>query len=94
MNCVPLAGAGDVPEPAEAAELEAAAGAGGATAGGEVLLGEAWPKPQPPSRSWAGMMAAHLPVLKPQQVEAQSASLVQGPVMNCVPLAETKMETV
>jgi hypothetical protein len=45
------------------------------------------PKPQPPSR-WSAMMApAHFPVLKPQQPEAQAESLVQGPVMNCVPWA-------
>jgi hypothetical protein len=31
------------------------------------------------------MAPAHLPDLKPQQPEAQSASLVQGPVINCFP---------
>src|SRR2546423_784139 len=50
-----------------------------------VSLGCASPNPQPPSRSWAMTGPAHLPELKPQQPEAQSASLVQGPVMNCVP---------
>ena len=33
------------------------------------------------------MAPAHLPVLKPQQPDAQSASLVHWPVMNCEPLA-------
>src|SRR2546429_3166 len=47
--------------------------------------GCALPNPQPPSRSWATMAPAHLPVWKPQQPEAQSASLVQGPVINCFP---------
>ena len=46
--------------------------------------------PQPPSRSRAMTGPAHLPVLKPQQPDAQSASLVQGPVMNCVPWAAAK----
>ena len=50
-----------------------------------LLLGCALPNPQPPSRSWATIGPAHLPELKPQQAEAQTASLVQGPVMNCVP---------
>jgi hypothetical protein len=50
-----------------------------------LSLGCALPNPQPPSTSWAKTGPAHLPVLKPQQPEAQSASLVQGPVMNCVP---------
>jgi hypothetical protein len=50
-----------------------------------LLLGCALPNPQPPSISWAMIGPAHLPVLKPQQPSAQSASLVQGPVMNCVP---------
>lgn len=35
------------------------------------------------------MTAAHLPLLKPQQLDAQSASEVQAPVMNCVPCAAT-----
>lgn len=48
------------------------------------------PNPQPPSRSRAMTGPAHLPVLKPQQPDAQSASLVQGPVMNCVPWAAAK----
>ena len=51
-----------------------------------LSLGWALPKPQPPSRVWAMMAPAHLPVLKSQQPEAQSASLSQGPVMNCVPV--------
>jgi hypothetical protein len=54
-----------------------------------LSLGVPEPKPQPPSR-WRAMMApAHLPVVKPQQPEAQAASLVQAPVMNCVPWAVT-----
>jgi len=43
------------------------------------------PKPQPPSRCKAMIAPAHLPVLKPQQPEAQSESALQGPVMNWVP---------
>jgi len=45
------------------------------------------PKPQPPSRCRAMIAPAHLPVLKPQQPEAQSESDLQGPVMNWVPAA-------
>ena len=48
-------------------------------------LGEESPNPQPPSRSWAITAPAHLPELKPQHPEAQSASLAQAPVMNWVP---------
>ena len=55
-------------------------------------LGVALPKPHPPSLSWAGMTAAHLPLLKPQQLDAQSASEVQAPVMNCVPCAATYID--
>jgi hypothetical protein len=51
-----------------------------------LSLGEASPKPHPPSRSSAMMAPPHLPVLKPQQPEAQSASDVQTPVMNWVPV--------
>lgn len=36
-------------------------------------------------RSWATTGPAHLPDLKPQQPDAQSASEVQAPVMNWVP---------
>ena len=50
-----------------------------------MSLGCASPWPQPPSRSWAMTGPAHLPELKPQQLDAQSESLEQGPVMNCVP---------
>jgi hypothetical protein len=42
-------------------------------------------------RSWATIAPAHLPDLKPQQPDAQSASDVQGPVMNCVPWAEMRV---
>ena len=49
-------------------------------------LGDESPNPQPPSRSCATTAPAHLPLLKPQQPDAQSASLVHTPVMNCVPL--------
>lgn len=51
-----------------------------------LSLGCAFPNPHPPSTSWATIAPAHLPVLKPQQPEAQSASLLQGPVINCVPV--------
>ena len=47
-----------------------------------LSLGEESPCPQPPSRSWAITGPAHLPELKPQQAEAQSASLLQAPVIN------------
>ncbi len=50
-----------------------------------LSLGEVSPKPQPPSRSCAIIAPAHFPDLKPQQPDAQSASLVQAPVMNWVP---------
>ena len=50
-----------------------------------LLLAWASPKPQPPSRSFATAGAAHFPELKPQHADAQSASLVHAPVMNCVP---------
>ena len=50
-----------------------------------MSLGWASPKPQPPSRSCATIAPAHLPDLNPQQPEAQSASLEQGPVMNWLP---------
>jgi hypothetical protein len=58
------------------------------------LLGCALPKPQPPSRSWAITGPAHLPELKPQQEDAQSASEVQAPVINCVPWPATRRVTV
>lgn len=57
-----------------------------------VSLGCASPKPHPPSRSWATTGPAHLPELKPQQAEAQSASVVQAPVINCVPGAACRRE--
>lgn len=47
-----------------------------------VSLGSASPKPHPPSRSCATTGPAHSPVLNPQQLSAQSASDLQGPVMN------------
>jgi hypothetical protein len=47
-----------------------------------VSSGSMSPKPHPPSRSCAMTGPAHFPVLKPQQLSAQSASDVQGPVMN------------
>lgn len=56
-----------------------------------LSLGSASPKPQPPSRSWAMMGPAHFPLLKPQHPSAQSASLVQLPVMNCVPAERTRV---
>jgi hypothetical protein len=57
-------------------------------------LGWALPKPQPPSRSCATTGPAHLPELKPQQAEAQSASLLHAPVMNCVPWPRMRVDTV
>lgn len=50
-------------------------------------FGRASPNPHPPSRSCATTGPAHLPLLNPQHADAQSASEVQAPVMNCVPLA-------
>ena len=50
-----------------------------------MSLGWASPWPQPPSRVWAMTGPAHRPLLKPQQPDAQSASLEQLPVMNWVP---------
>ena len=37
------------------------------------------------------MGPAHFPLLNPQHPSAQSASLVHGPVMNCVPAQKTKV---
>lgn len=45
--------------------------------------------PHPPSLSFAGIMAAHLPEFFPQQVLAHSASERQLSVMNFVPAAVT-----
>ena len=103
MNCVPAATAvveagfttvaKVVLAPAPAAGVtffeEFAVGAGPVKprATAAVSLGSASPKPQPPSRSWATIGPAHFPVLNPQQLSAHSASLVHGPVMNCVPFA-------
>jgi hypothetical protein len=99
MNCVPalvlavvvvvaeLAGAWGAAAAAVAVVVVVAelAGAWKPSATAALSLGSALPKPQPPSISWAITGPAHLPVLKPQQPSAQSASLVHGPVMNCVP---------
>jgi hypothetical protein len=51
-----------------------------------LSLGVPEPNPQPPSRDKAMMAPAHFPVLKAQQPDAQSASLVHWPVMNWAPL--------
>jgi hypothetical protein len=51
------------------------------------LFGATSPNPHPPSRSCAMTGPAHLPEWKPQQDDAQSASALQVPVMNCVPAA-------
>lgn len=40
------------------------------------------------------MGPAHFPELKPQHADAQSASFVQAPVMNCVPGAVVAAEVV
>jgi hypothetical protein len=40
------------------------------------------------------MGAAHFPLLKPQQADAQSVSAVQTPVMNWVPWRATRGEAV
>lgn len=80
MNCVPGADTG--------AAVDEAAGTATTfplSLSAAMEFGAASPKPHPPSLSWATMGPAHLPELKPQQLEAQSASLVQTPVMNCVP---------
>ena len=85
MNWVPgaIAGAADVGGGAAAAGADAAWPARNFCAA--MSLGCASPKPQPPSRSCAMTGPAHLPERKPQQEDAQSASLWQGPVMNWVP---------
>ena len=82
----------DVPElallaPDEAPEvlpLDEPVGAGPVNprATAALSLGTLLPCPHPPSRSCATMAPAHLPELNPQQPEAQSASLLHGPVMN------------
>ena len=82
MNCVPgaTAGAAEVPVLLEVAGggVEAAWPARNFCAA--MSLGWASPNPQPPSRSCAMTGPAHLPLLKPQQLDAQSASLWHGPV--------------
>ena len=69
----------------DAAAAEEEAGASPRSLRAALSLGWASPNPHPPSRSCATIAPAHLPVLKPQQPDAQSASLVQGPVMNWLP---------
>lgn len=70
----------------------AAAEDGAGAAAAAAVPAPAPPKPQPaPSRATSS--AAHLPVLAAQQLDAQSASLVQSPVMNCVPCALVKRVT-
>jgi hypothetical protein len=83
INCVPGAAGADTGAVAGVATGAVAAPPRSLSAAME--FGAAAPKPHPPSRSWAIMGPAHLPELKPQQLEAQSASLVQTPVMNWVP---------
>jgi hypothetical protein len=106
MNCVPvptlplfpLAGAAG----AAADAAGAAAGAGVAAAAiaadwdeknakAAMLFGWASPWPQPPSRVWAITGPAQRPELKPQHDEAQSASELQGPVMNWVPAEKARV---
>lgn len=70
---------------AAATATEVAAGGGASPCAiNALLLGEASPKPHPPSTpgSEATRGAAQSPVLKAQHPSAQSASDVQGPVMN------------
>ena len=50
-------------------------------------FGTAFPNPQPPSLSCATIAPAHLPLLNPQHLLAQSASFLHTPVINCVPAA-------
>lgn len=50
-----------------------------------VSFGTASPNPHPPSLSCATIAPAHFPLLNPQHPDAQSASLPQTPVINCVP---------
>lgn len=91
MNCVPAATVVEVEAGAAGAAtagVAAAVVAPPATAPvnpraiAALALGDASPKPQPPSRSCAMTGPAHFPLLKPQHPAAQSASLVQAPVMN------------
>jgi len=97
MNCAPLPLPEPEPEVEEEEEAEALVSAVPALdvpllveppvkATAALSLGVLSPKPQPPSRSWATTAPAHFPLLKPQQPDAQSASLVHAPVMNCVPV--------
>ena len=98
MNCVPVPTLPFVP--AAAAVVAAGGGAATVAApvataiaadweeknaSAAILFGVALPWPQPPSRVWAITGPAHKPLLKPQQEDAQSASELHGPVMNCVP---------
>src|SRR2546421_658713 len=50
-----------------------------------MSVGCSLPNPQPPSRFWAMMAPAHLPDLKQQQPEAQSASLAPAPEIYSLP---------
>lgn len=52
-----------------------------------LSFGCASPNPHPPSLSCATTGPAQVPLLNPQQADAQSASDVHAPVMNCVPAA-------
>lgn len=52
-----------------------------------LSFGCAFPNPHPPSLSCATTGPAHFPELNPQHADAQSASAVHAPVMNCVPAA-------
>lgn len=93
---LPPAGGAGAAEAAGAGAVGAAAGAAAPpwparNARAAVSFGTALPKPQPPSRSWAMTGPAHFPERKPQQELAQSASEVQGPVMNWVPAAEVRV---
>ncbi|PIL32762.1 hypothetical protein GSI_04877 [Ganoderma sinense ZZ0214-1] len=84
MNCVPGAVAGAGVVGADAPVL-GPAGASPRSLRAALSLGCASPNPHPPSRSCAIIAPAHFPLLKPQHPEAQSASLLHGPVMNWVP---------
>lgn len=99
MNCVPAATAAlelgtGWPEAADVDTVGAFDAGSPVSALAASSFGCALPKPHPPSRSRATTGPAHLPLVKPQHAEAQSVSDLQGPVMNCVPWAAAKIETI
>jgi hypothetical protein len=92
MNLPPGLMTGTIWLPAPSVALTVTGPPAAGTGAGAWLLFPVLTKPQPAPRSRATSLAAHRPVSEAQQPSAQSASLVQGPVMNWVPWAATRRE--